>query len=143
MAGIVNRKTIKIHEAEVTVRNSTAWTVTDAETVQRKLILALGKDVDENGITYRRVTDIQGARLGLFVLMLCNTEEVRGDLGFDWPLPSASADELIRAFNEVGDCLTGDEIDRWQKALREVDTPPGDPDLFPSADPEAVGQKRK
>lgn len=142
MAGIVNRKTFHIRDAKVTVRSSSAWTMTDAETVRIKMIRTMGHEIDDNGKAVIRVTDIEAGRLGPFVLMLVNTESVEGSLGFNWPLPSAPGEELVKAYHELGNCLNVNEVELWVSTLEEVDLPPGDPDLFPEANPGEASRRK-
>ena len=128
----IRRKQVKVGDAAVTVRTSSAWMKTDADTLRNKLVVAMGETITENGITFARLTDdILLGRMQSFILMLVNTEQVDGDLGLPWPSPSAPAADLVRAFREIGDCLDPIELARWQMAIDEVDSPPGPPELAP------------
>lgn len=133
MASIVNRKTVEVGKARVTVRSSSAWVLADADVVRNKMILALGEEVEEDGTKLYRVSDIEAGRLAVFILLVVNTEKTEG-LGFKWPLPSAGAAELVEAYRQLGDNLTALQLEAWQNAIQEVDRPPGDPDLAPGAE---------
>lgn len=134
MSSIVNRKTVDIGNARVTVRSSSAWALADADVVRNKMILEMGEEVEEDGKALFRVNDIEAGRLAVFTLLVVNTEKIEG-IGFKWPLPSATAKDLVEAYQQLGDRLTALQLEAWQNAIREVDQPPGDPDLAPGADP--------
>lgn len=53
---------------------------------------------------------------------------------FAWPQMTDSVEVLQTARDEWYK-LSGDVIRRWLKAIDDVDTPPGEPDLSPGADP--------
>lgn len=140
MSSIVNRKTVEIGNARVTVRSSSAWVLADADVVREKMILAMGDKVEEDGKTFFRVSDIEGGRLGVFVLLVTHTEKAE-DLDFKWPLPSASAKDLVDAYQQLGDCLTALQLEAWQDAIKEVNAPPGDPAVHPGAEKNSNGPK--
>lgn len=141
MPRIVTRRTFEIGDAQITVRNSTAWIMADAETVHDKLVRAMGKDADDNGVPVVRVDDIAAGRIAKFVMMVCNTETVDGYLGFPWPAPGAPAMELVAGLQAVGDCLDVGELELWLSEIRAADEPPGDSDLFPGREKKASAQK--
>jgi hypothetical protein len=128
---LINRKTVRIGGADVVVRTMSAWAKTDALTVRQKLFWAIAKETEEDGKKMFEITDLESGRLAVFAAMLVGTESVNGDLGFEWPLPSAPASELVRAFAQIGDCLTGQQIEDWKTAIEEVDAPPGPTELAP------------
>lgn len=130
---LLREKTVAVNGAQVKVRSSSAWSMVDAETVRAKMIRAIGKEVKEGDVVFLRVSDIEASRLAQFVLMVVNTVEVSGDLGFEWPVASDPVEKLVEAYERLGETLNAIQLDDWTTAIRDVDLPPGDPDTFPGA----------
>jgi hypothetical protein len=83
-------------------------------------------------------TDIaESYKVRTFARIVTQTDEIKGDLGFKLPSRADSADALRAAMDALL-AAPGRLTREWQIALKQVDTPPGDPDLAPGVDEKKV-----
>lgn len=105
--------------AQITVEQETGWTFADAQLVYNKLLIA--------GV-YSPDSERQRMRAIRFAEAVVQTVSVEGSLGFDFPTPDSSGEQLAAAFDAFG--KRKGLVGAFYQALQQVEqVTPGDAEL--------------
>lgn len=131
----MRQHTIEVEDLTITMREEIGRDVFSTRVVYRKLL----KKTDETQNGASDSDDVTQEMMIAFASMVCQTETIEGDLGFTLPDANAAAPVLRTAF-EQWQTLSPAILVAWTRGIRDVNTPPGDPDLFP---PEDMDEKKE
>lgn len=117
---LLKEETIKINDADVTVRTSDGFTLIDMTTYRVLLYGALGVPVDEDGFFQPSIK----VRSRLFKLLpvLTNTAKVDGDLGIPWP-PPETEEGMKEFYTQFAQNIDAIQFEEWQAAVERVNVP--------------------
>lgn len=123
----MRKRTFEHNGAKITVHASTGGDLLD-----RQYIIQVMNADDSNLRHLNRVFE--------FAKIVTQTEKVSGKLGVKIPSVDAPPEELRKAFDMLmeGD---GELLLNFQRACREVDQAPGDPDLHETIDEDSADPK--